>query len=214
MSVFFRLRYGDLRTPFSRSERGSPKQPQRRAAAADCVVSSTRDFSPNARSVRKMRERRVSLYSKSFIKANGHTQTGVSVFFRLRYGDLRTPFSRSERGSPKQPQRRAAAADCVVSSTRDFSPNARSVRKMRERRVPLYSKNFIKAKGHTQTGVSVFFRLRYGDLRTPLSRSERGSSKRRKNEIFPRGVGSERFFREPHQRSKKSEAYRTPVSQP
>ena len=135
-------------------------------------------------------------------------------FFRLRYGDLRTPLSRSERGSSKQPQRRAAAADCVVSSTRDFSPNARSVRKMRERRVPLYSKNFIKANGHTQTGVSVFFRLRYRDLRTPLSRSERGSSKRRKNEIFPRGVGSERFFREPQQRSKKSEAYRTPVSQP
>ena len=81
----------------------------------------------------------------------------MSVFFRLRYGNLRTPLSRRERGSPKQPQRRAAAADCVVSSTRDFSPNARSVRKMRERRVPLYSKNFIKAKGHTQTGVSVFY---------------------------------------------------------
>ena len=45
-------------------------------------------------------------------------------------------FAQQKLSSPKQPQRRAAAADCEVGSTRNFPSNARGVRKIRERTVP------------------------------------------------------------------------------
>ena len=60
----------------------------------------------------------------------------LMVCFCLGRVDNRTIFAQQKHGSPKQPQRRAAAADCVVGSTRDFPLNARGVRKMRERTVP------------------------------------------------------------------------------
>ena len=122
----------DNRTIFAQQKHGSPKQPQRRAAAADCVVGSTRDFPLNARSVRKMRERTVpTLALILLIKI-----LFPMVCFCLGRVDNRTIFAQQKHGSPKRPQRRAAAADCVVGSTRDFPLNARGVRKMRERTVP------------------------------------------------------------------------------
>ena len=97
--------------------------------------------------------------------------------------------------------------------TRFFAKRSQRSKNAGAQSTPVF-KEFYKGKRTYPNGCVRFFRLRYGDLRTPLSRSERGSPKRRKNKIFPSGVGSERFFREPQQRSKKSEAYRTPVSQP
>ena len=74
--------------------------------------------------------------------------------------DNRTIFAQQKHGSPKQPQRRAAAADCVVGSTRDFPLNARGVRKMRERTVPTLAL-ICPQKCLTFGGISIYRRFSF-----------------------------------------------------
>ena len=81
-------------------------------------------------------------------KIYGHTRAGCVRFF-CDTVIHETRFCESKNGVRRSSRKGASAfADCGVGSTRNFSQNARSVRKMRERTVPL-------TKSHTDTPVWV-----------------------------------------------------------
>ena len=120
--------------------------------------------------------------------------------------DNRTIFAQQKHGSPKRPQRRAAAADCVVGSTRDFPLNARGVRKMRERTVPTLALIVLI----NSIFLMVCFCLGRVDNRTIFAQQKHGSPKRRKKKLFPIVKSrASNELREPHQRSQFGEAQRT-----
>ena len=81
------------------------------------------------------------------------------IFIYCDTGIHEARFCESKNGLRRSSRKGASAfADCGVGSTRNFSQNARSVRKMRERTVPL-------TKSHADTPVWVVsvFLLRYRD---------------------------------------------------